>query len=139
MTDSLLFHATIFSLAMMSIKEDPFKLAQSPEVVDHKLATIRLANERLLDTTGISDETIGAVVCLAHIEVRVCLPACLGTGWTYTEEVIIWERRRGQGTHGWSSANGTNARWTPSSYQWYRWYASATRWLVSVHRLALSP
>lgn len=74
MTDPLLFHATIFSFAMMNMKDDRFRLVESPEVGAHKLRAIQLVNERLLDPVAcISDETIGAVVCLAHIEVGVLL------------------------------------------------------------------
>jgi len=71
-TDPALFHGTLFHWAAHKANASNGIDRDSPEILAHKLETMRLVNDRLGDPEQeLKDETIAAVACLANVEVSL--------------------------------------------------------------------
>lgn len=73
MSDQLVFHATMFSWGMHFQHRRPYPDPEEEmQVIQHKVAAIRLINDRLSNTSeAVSDETVAAVAALTNIALVV--------------------------------------------------------------------
>lgn len=68
--DELLFHATMYHWGMHFVRTNLDFHFRNPEIIEHKLASFHMINQRLSDNKGtVTDETLAAVAAIVNIEI----------------------------------------------------------------------
>ena len=70
MQDKLLFHATMYHWGMHFTRTSNDFHVRNPEILEHKLSSFHMINEKLNDNEGfVTDETLAAVAAIVNIEI----------------------------------------------------------------------